>query len=50
MQTRIGVQSSIIGLEIGLNAVTPGLGLIVGFGLTALEATYGDQLYNYIDN
>ncbi|WP_371414627.1 RHS repeat-associated core domain-containing protein [Flavobacterium sp. 140616W15] len=47
--TRLGIQSSIMGIEVGLNAVTPGLGLVVGFGLSALEATYGDQLYNYID-
>lgn len=48
--TRLGVQVAIIGVEVGLNAVVPGLGLVVGFGLSALEATYGQELYDYIDS
>lgn len=46
---RVVVQGSIIALEYGLNAWVPGLGLLVGVGLTALEAHYGQQFYDYID-
>ncbi len=46
---RVGVQGSIIALEIGLNAWVPGLGIAVGLGLTVLEAHYGQQFYDYID-
>ena len=46
---RVGVQGSIIALEVGLNAWVPGLGIVVGIGLSALEAHYGQQFYDYID-
>lgn len=47
--TRIGLQVGIIAVEASLNGVLPGLGLVVGIGLSALEATYGQELYDYID-
>lgn len=47
--TRLGVQVGIIGVEVGLNGVVPGLGLVVGFGLNALETAYGQEFYDYID-
>src|SRR5690606_3825658 len=46
---RVGVQASIMAIEIGLNAWIPGLGILVGVGLNALEANYGQELYDYID-
>ncbi len=46
---RLGVQASIFGVQHGANLLLPGSGLIIGFGLGALEAEYGDKLYNYID-
>jgi hypothetical protein len=36
------------GAIIGLNAV-PGVGWILSIGATAIEANYGQALYDYID-
>ena len=48
--TRVGIQGTIIALEYGLNAWVPGLGILVGVSLSVLEAKYGQDLYDYIDN
>ncbi|WP_372474788.1 DUF6443 domain-containing protein [Capnocytophaga sp. ARDL2] len=48
--TRVGVQIGIITIEYGLNLWIPGVGVVVGIALNALENEYGEQLYNYIDS
>lgn len=44
---RLAAQGAIIGIEFGVNAFFPGLGFVVGFGLSAFESSdYVQGLYN----
>jgi RHS repeat-associated protein len=46
---KVGVDLAIIGIESAVNVAFPGLGFIVGFGLSSLEGAYGQQFYDYLD-
>lgn len=47
---KLGAQVAIIGIEAGVNLLVPGLGFVVGFGLSALESSdYVQGLYNKLD-
>ena len=47
---RAGAQIAIIGIEMGVNAFVPGLGFVVGFGLSAFESSdYVQDFYKGLD-